>query len=147
PFHAQCTAANFEHCGFRASVLVADAARPAARADVLVLDPDRRPAGRRTLDPERWSPPLSRALDLARSVRRATLKLAPALDVTRVALGRGRWRWRWVSAERELVEVSLLAGELARAEAGGDVPREVVALAGGAEVRFEARPETVEPWP
>ena len=146
-FHARCAAANFEHSGLEACVLVADAARPAVRADVLVLDPDRRHGGRRTLDPERWSPPLSRALELARGVRGASLKLAPALDVARVALGRGAWRWRWVSAGRELVEVSLLAGELARAEPGTDAPREVVALASGAEVRFEARPELVEPWP
>jgi hypothetical protein len=146
PYSARCTAANLALHGFPVRVLVADALRPALRPDVLVLDPERRVDGRRTLDPESWSPGLQQALRLARGVRGACLKLAPALDVDRLPLGQGAWRWRWVSSGRELVEVTLLGGELARADPGRRPPREVLARVDGHEVRFEAEPEEVAPW-
>ena len=112
--------ANLEHHGLRAEVLRADANAPAARADLLLLDPDRRSAGRRDLDPERWSPPLSRALELAARFSGACLKLAPGLDAQllveaeRAHLEATRPRRReWLSRAGELVELCLWTGELA----------------------------------
>lgn len=52
----------------------------AARADVIYADPDRRPNGRRSLDPSEWAPPLGALHDVARSGRRVLVKAAPALD-------------------------------------------------------------------
>ncbi|MCE9636820.1 MAG: class I SAM-dependent methyltransferase [Planctomycetes bacterium] len=52
-------------------------------ADVVFADPDRRPGGERTLDPEGWSPPLSGLAALARTPgrpRRVLVKAAPSLD-------------------------------------------------------------------
>jgi hypothetical protein len=52
----------------------------ASRADVVFVDPDRRAGGARTLDPEKWNPPLSRLVALARGPRRVVVKAAPSLD-------------------------------------------------------------------
>ena len=54
----------------------------AARADVVFADPDRRPGGRRALDPEDWLPPLSALREIARAPtpRRVFVKAASALD-------------------------------------------------------------------
>lgn len=51
-------------------------------ADAVFADPDRRPSGRRTLDPEAWRPPLSRLATLAAGPRsrRVFVKAAPSLD-------------------------------------------------------------------
>ncbi len=145
PFHARCAAHNLAALGFAPRVLVADAAAPAARADLCLLDPERRVGGERQLDPERWSPPLSRALAVAARFRGAWLKLAPALEVDALPLPPGTWRWRWISAARELVETALLGGVLAGA--GDPARREVVALGQDGVARFEALPEDCPPWP
>ncbi len=50
----------------------------AARADVVFADPDRRPQGARSLDPDSWQPPLSALLALAPE-RRVFIKAAPSL--------------------------------------------------------------------
>ena len=44
------------------------------------LDPDRRDSSGRVLDPERWSPPLSVAIQIARRFAGAGLKLAPGIE-------------------------------------------------------------------
>ncbi len=80
PWHAACAAANLRAAGFTPRVLRADAERPGARASVLVLDPDRRPDGRRSLDPARWSPSFDACVALARRFEAACVKLAPAFD-------------------------------------------------------------------
>ena len=44
------------------------------------LDPDRRDSNGRVLDPERWSPPLNVAIQVARRFAGAGLKLAPGIE-------------------------------------------------------------------
>ncbi len=44
------------------------------------LDPDRRDSSGRVLDPERWSPPLTTAIEVARRFAGAGLKLAPGIE-------------------------------------------------------------------
>lgn len=51
-----------------------------AAADAVFADPDRRPDGVRTLDPEGWAPPLARLAALADAGRRVFVKAAPSLD-------------------------------------------------------------------
>lgn len=120
---AECAAfarANLESHRLPPRVVVADASRPAVIADHLLLDPDRRAGGRRSLDPRRWSPDLESSLKLASGFDGACLKLAPALDigrleeVERVALDPTRPRNReWISRAGELVELCLWTGSLA----------------------------------
>jgi hypothetical protein len=50
------------------------------RADVVFVDPDRRPGGRRTLDTEEWRPPLSAVRALTGGERHVFVKAAPSLD-------------------------------------------------------------------
>lgn len=95
----------------RALVVRADALRPPVRARVLLLDPDRRPTGARERDPERWSPPLSHALELAARFPAACVKLPPVLDLASVPLPEARLVW--IGLGGELREVSLWTGELA----------------------------------
>ncbi len=128
PLHARYAAVNLERSGFNAHVVVASAQRPAVHADVLVLDPDRRSGGRRSLDPRQWSPTLRECLDLLGRFRSACIKLAPALDVDDVLKSvpdATSSAWQWTSLGGELVEVALWAGELARERPG----RLAVALA------------------
>ena len=129
PLHATCVRKNLERLGFSPRVIIADAAHPAAKTDVLVIDPDRRTENKRHLNPERWSPTLSRCLQLAATVRGACFKLAPALDVDEFASlpSELRHSWQWTSAAGELVEVALWTGELS--ESTGK--REIQALSKG----------------
>lgn len=53
---------------------------PPPEVDAVWLDPARRDTEGRRLEPQRWSPPLDRALALASAVPRAGLKVAPGLD-------------------------------------------------------------------
>ncbi len=55
-----------------------------AEIDAIWLDPGRRDARGRVLDPDRWSPPLPVALELGRRVPRAGIKVAPGIDLTHV---------------------------------------------------------------
>ncbi len=55
--------------------------------DAAWLDPARRDASGRTLDPEGWSPPLSAALRVAAALPRAGIKAAPGLDLVDVPEG------------------------------------------------------------
>ncbi len=54
---------------------------PADTVDALWCDPARRAEGERRMRPEGWSPPLSRALELAATVGGAGIKLAPGIDL------------------------------------------------------------------
>lgn len=148
---AELARANLAHHGLAPLVVAADAARPAVRADLLLVDPDRRDGERRLLDPEAWSPALSRTLAVVATRAGACIKLAPAMDpgvleaAEAAALPPALPRRReWLSRGGELVEVALwtgvLAGETAprvatRLEASGVVheyagtPQEVPALA------------------
>lgn len=117
PFLSACAAANLTAYGHKANVAVADCLRSPSRSDVLVLDPDRRPGGERTLDPERWSPSLTEALLLASQHEGACLKLAPAMETEGVLpSGDLSHHWEWVSVNRSLVELCLWTGALASEE-------------------------------
>ncbi|WP_019203910.1 hypothetical protein [Tsukamurella sp. 1534] len=75
PVRAQMAAHNVP----RALVYVADALTPTSNADVVIADPARRSGGRRIVDPEQMSPPLS-ALRAAYAGRSLAVKTAPGID-------------------------------------------------------------------
>ena len=115
PEHAKCARTNLVRFHLPAHVVIADANHPPVKADVIVLDPDRRDGSKRLADPEKWSPSLSACLRLATTVQATCIKLAPALDLDRIpSLPESlRHSWQWTSADGELVEVALWTGELA----------------------------------
>ncbi len=89
PVRAACAHTNLMAFGLAsARALPADGLEVLAgegrRANVVFADPDRRPGGRRTLDPERWEPPLSRLLALADGERSVFVKAAPSLSADEV---------------------------------------------------------------
>lgn len=144
---ARCAAANLRLGA--ALVVQADAGAPplAPEArDLLVIDPDRRDETGRRSSPEAWSPTLRDALELARGFRGACLKLPPGFDVDRARplLGDLPASWQWTSLRRELKEVALWTGDLARAVddgGGGGGEREVLALDGdGSAVELAGTP-------
>jgi hypothetical protein len=69
-----------------------------------VLDPSRRAAGRRQLDPDRWSPPWSTVTTLLDRVPTCVVKVAPGLDHDRVPAG---VEAEWVSVGGSIVEALL----------------------------------------
>lgn len=81
-----------------------------AGCDAAWLDPARRDANGRVLDPERWSPPLTTAVDIAMRFPAAGLKLAPGIDRDRLPLDGER---EFISLEGRLVAAVLWLGELA----------------------------------
>ena len=119
PVRAACTHMNLAALGLsNARAVPGDGfdvlATEGGDADVVFVDPDRRPGGERTLDPEAWAPPISMLVDLARGRevaaarddastgtssrppsdagarhpdgrRRVLVKAAPSLDADRVA--------------------------------------------------------------
>jgi hypothetical protein len=85
--------------------LVAEAAAGrVAGCDAAVLDPARRAAGRRLLDPDRWSPPWSTVTALLDRVPATVVKVAPGLDHDRVPTG---IEAEWVSVSGSIVEALL----------------------------------------
>ena len=140
---------NLLEVGGRNCVVLGSAQAAPVRGEYWLIDPDRRDEGPRSHQPERWSPPLSVALGIARGARGACIKLAPGFDgkqLTSEALGPGAWLATWVSAGGELRECCLWGGEWATHAAAGE--REVVSLAADAARRapatLRAVPETVE---
>ncbi len=119
--------ANFRHHNALGQFVRADAAAPAVRAELYLVDPDRRVDGRRSLDPAAWSPTLAASLAAATRFEGACLKLAPALDIellrgAEAALLQGslpRER-EWLSREGELAEVCLWTGSLVGESIGPD---------------------------
>jgi hypothetical protein len=73
-----------------------------------VLDPARRAAGRRLLDPDRWSPPWSTVTTLLDRVGTCVVKVAPGLDHDRVPPG---VEAEWVSVGGSIVEALLWGRE------------------------------------
>jgi SAM-dependent methyltransferase len=85
-----------------------------ADVDALWFDPARRAGGRRHADPADWSPPLVAVF--ARAAERPTgIKLGPALDHALLPEG---VEAQWVSVDREVVELVVWSGALARAGVG-----------------------------
>jgi hypothetical protein len=74
------------------------------------LDPARRDGATRLTDPGDWSPSLDWAFDLARRLP-AGIKLGPGLD--RALLPEGM-EAQWISVDREVVELVIWSGVLAR---------------------------------
>ena len=137
----RCARANLVRAGHAGRVVLADALRPAVRAEWLVADPDRRAGGARSRDPERASPPLGRLLAVARRFRGACVKLPPAFDPGPLEGELEGASWQWVSSGGELAEVALWLGELA-----GPARREALALGPrGEESRLSGPLATVAP--
>jgi len=107
-----CARANLRRAGLRAHFLSADATRPPLEARAVLLDPDRRPEGRRTADPRSWSPSLAETMSIARSFPGACIKLPPGLDPSDLPLGETPHHLQWVSLAGELRELTLWLGEL-----------------------------------
>lgn len=121
PARLAMLAANAAVRGVAARVepLAADVANPAwalpGDVDAAWCDPGRRDSGGRQLRPERWSPPLARALALTAprdSLRGAGVKLAPGIDT---ALLPAEDEAEFVSLGRTLRAAVLWRGSLARA--------------------------------
>ncbi|KUI24833.1 SAM-dependent methyltransferase [Mycobacterium sp. IS-1742] len=70
---------NLDRRGAGVPLLRADALRPVTRDTVVLLDPARRRGGRRTFDPQQYTPPLDEALDVYAG-RDVVVKCAPGID-------------------------------------------------------------------
>lgn len=136
---ARCALANLHESVGSASVVQADCASiPTRRTAAVVLDPDRRVQGKRSLDPARWSPTLEQCRGIVSGFGAGCVKLPPAFDRENAL---EEEPLTWVSLRGELREVSLWLGTLAE-----DRPRrEVVALGRGGRTSFAAEPVRVEP--
>lgn len=77
--------------------------------DAVWLDPARRDDGGRVLDPERWSPPLATALEIAGRFPGAGLKLAPGIDRDHLPEEGER---EFISLDGRLVAAVLWLGDL-----------------------------------
>lgn len=100
--------------------------------DALWFDPARRSAGRRQADPADWSPPLDAVFARA-AAKPAGVKLGPALDHALLPAG---VEAQWVSVDRDVVELVVWSGALARDGVGraalllgGERPHELTAPA------------------
>jgi SAM-dependent methyltransferase len=96
------------------------------------LDPARRSEGRRLDDPADWSPSLDWAFGIARD-RPTGIKLGPGLDRDLIP---DDCEAQWVSVDRDVVELALWFGELARPGIGRSAL--VVSESGVAELTAEA---------
>lgn len=96
------------------------------------VDPARRSGGRRLDDPADWSPSLDWAFGIARD-RPTGIKLGPGIDRDLIP---DDCEAQWVSVDREVVELALWFGELARPGVGRAAL--VVGDAGIAELSAEA---------
>lgn len=79
-------------------------------ADALWLDPARRDSSSKRLSPEKWSPPLNWALEVARTMPTG-IKLAPGLDHQHIPPG---GEAQWVSYRGSVAELVYWSGRLAR---------------------------------
>ena len=110
----------------RARVRCADVTAPGVVEDAVGpgggawFDPARRAGGRRLLDPEATSPPLSFVLAVAERVPATGAKLAPGVphDALPAALGGGPVEAQWTSVDGDVVECALWCGPLARPGGG-----------------------------
>ncbi|AYF97517.1 class I SAM-dependent methyltransferase [Protaetiibacter intestinalis] len=85
-----------------------------ADVDALWFDPARRAGGRRQADPADWSPALDAVFARA-AAKPAGVKLGPALDHALLPEG---GEAQWVSVDREVVELVVWSGALAREGVG-----------------------------
>jgi hypothetical protein len=96
--------------------------------DAVWLDPARRDESGRRLDPEAWSPPLSRAITIASRFRMAGIKVAPGIehDVVPAAA-----EVEFISLDGRLVEAVIWLGEAVT------TPRRTTALPSGVTIEGE----------
>ena len=139
-FLLRCARENLKDAGFEPRVLQADAAFPAVQAEIYFADPDRRAEGKRTSNPEHWSPKLSQVIEAARRFSAGVVKMPPALEMDRTELPE-RASVSWISYDRRLFETTLWLGDLART-----ARREAVVLqADGSAVCLAEGPENCPP--
>lgn len=98
-----------------------------ADVDALWFDPARRGGGRRQADPADWSPPLDAVFARA-AVKPTGVKLGPALDHALIPEG---VEAQWITVGRDVVELVVWSGALAREGVGR------AALVLGTEGAFE----------
>src|SRR5690606_33554621 len=109
PGRAAMAVANAAVRGLPIEALVGDVREVSLDAvDAAWLDPSRRDSSGRVTDPERWSPPLSEAIRIARGVQRAGIKVAPGIDVGLVPADA---EVEFISLEGRLVEAVLWFGK------------------------------------
>lgn len=139
---ARCAAANLRHAGHGTRVVRADATRPpfSSGPDGVLLDPDRRVGGQRSLDPTRWSPTLDQALEVAARFGGGCIKLAPGLDPALSDAIPGA-RAEWTSLAGELAEVTLWTGAWAIGPAGRAA---VLIQRDGSIQRLQGSPQAVD---
>jgi hypothetical protein len=82
--------------------------------DAVFLDPARRTSSKRSMDPADWSPSLDFAFGLAERVP-VGVKLGPGMDRDLIPAG---WEAQWISVDRDVVELGVWSGSLARAGVG-----------------------------
>jgi len=138
PVRVACLRHNVAAAGVadRVRVVEGDFLADPPAAEAAFLDPDRRPDGRRTRDPERFEPPPATWVDLAARYRGLLLKLPPVLEDDPGA-GPPPIPTEWVSLDGEMKETRRGFGALAQT-----VPRRAVLLPAGTIVEGEGRP-----WP
>jgi hypothetical protein len=112
PVRAACTHTNLMTFGIGTARAIpgdgfAVLADEGSRATAVFVDPDRRPDGKRTLDPEAWLPPLSAVTALLDTGRSVYVKAAPSLDADDVD---ERFSVTYVSSGGECVEAFLAGG-------------------------------------
>ncbi len=143
--HCDFARANLMAQGLKARVVRADALRSCAHTDLLLLDPDRRVAGKRSMSPREWSPTLPACLGLTRGFAGACIRPPPAVDVDRwpeMFADYPELRLQWVSRNRELAELNLWLGNLA----GEERQREAVVLGRRqTPAKFRGEPAEVAP--
>lgn len=122
------TAANAVVRGLPIEAVVADTRDiDLAGVDAVWLDPARRDGSGRITDPERWSPPLSEAIRLARTADRAGIKVAPGIDHDRVPSDA---ETEFISLQGRLVEAIIWFGSAVTRSRRATVLPEEAALAG-----------------
>jgi len=109
--------------------------------DAIWIDPARRDARGRSFDPERWSPPLSLAIALARSVPAAGIKLAPGIDPADLPLDASDSELEFISLDGRLVEGVLWLGALATS------PRRATILSSATPLGTATRVESLDGEP
>lgn len=138
PVRVACLRHNVAAAGVadRVRIVEGDFLADPPEADAAFLDPDRRPDGRRTRDPERFEPPPGAWAPLASRYRGLLLKLPPVLQDDPGA-GPPPIPTEWVSLDGEMKETRRGFGALAQG-----VPRRAVLLPAGTVVEGDG-----QPWP
>ncbi len=109
--------------------------------DAVFLDPARRTQSKRAMDPADWSPSLDFAFGLAERFP-VGVKLGPGMDRDLIPHG---WEAQWVSIDRDVVELGVWSGPLARPGVGRAAL--VIGQHGAAELTAATDSEDVEAGP